>query len=163
MFTRVTPFKTFAWERDLIVYSGTVVIDYTLPTPIQTQTRVYCSPGVSVGIFGKTNDPPFRIYLTDKVALRQRKQQTNILPATSEQAVVQGFANTPMIFFNQRLDSVPVTSLLDMEVSPMEWDPDLPYKVSWDVYPTQGGTFTGFSFKILMTGQPQKFVQGLGA
>jgi len=151
---RILPYKGYAWERDLIEYCGT----FSFSNGTNGQ---YVSPGVTII---KQAAGHFTVLLTDKVPIWD-----SVLNGTASQqnltALDEGFGSTLMCQAQVRTSSTLSATKTQIK-STSAYFYDVPQRqVGFDVYTYVGGVLTDleFCFRVLLSGQPAKFVQGQGA
>lgn len=154
--TRVTPYLSYSYERGLIEYCGSVIDD---PTNLANPLAYYATPGLTIT---KLGPGVFEIFLSDKLPL-YAEIGNSFPPANNLSAIDAGFASTASIWVSPR----PETVALGTPVSVVGSVPLFPNKakVNFLVKTTVNNLAAdvSFSFKIWVSGQMNKFVQGLGA
>jgi hypothetical protein len=156
MVDRLVPYKSYSYERDLIEYGGAVVND---PTNTPLPLAAYTTPGVSVFRASAGN---YTVLLTDKMPI-YNAILTQEPPAADLSCIDLGFGSSCMIWTSAWPELQPAASVIAIGSSQavlLEAN-----SVAFEIvtYVTGVPTDISFSFRIWITGQPAKFVQGFGA
>jgi hypothetical protein len=149
---RILPYLGFAYERDLIEYVGTVLV-----TPTITQLT---SPGVTVY---KEAAGIFQIYLDDKVPLWPQLMSGQ--PSSQDLSYIdEGFSPTVICQTNLRAEG-PIGDIYHIKNSSAFFVTPGEKQIAFKVWSFRNGVAADlpFCFRILISGQPTKFVQGAGA
>ena len=155
MLERLLGYRTYSYEDWLVKYHGTVIYQST-PSPSVT---AYYSPGINIVRLGVGS---YLLQLIDKAPIWASRLGQNA-PTNWYGAVDQGFADTLQINASARNDQSIPGVITQINVS----NPALiaPNRLQYQVDTFINGTHTDFSwtFTCNLTGQPQRFVFGLGA
>lgn len=156
---RILPFKTYAWEKDVIEYSGTLL--YVLeghPEPVLV-AKQYTSPGVTVYL---VDVGQYVIYLDDKVPVWDNV--LNGVPSAQDlTAIDQGFGSNYQCFVQLRSNSA-ITDICHIQCSTAYFVTPGEKQIAFKVFTYNGASLTDmpWSFKITISGQPAKLVNGQG-
>lgn len=157
---RILPYKSFAYERDLIEYAGTLVyVQEGFPEPLPVPKQ-YTSPGATIYTVATGS---YVIYLDDKVPIWN--EILNGVP--SEQnltALDQGFGATIQCMTQLRAPGT-LTDTYHIQNSSAYFVTPGEKQIAFKVFTHVNGVLANlpWCFRILISGQPAKFVQGLGA
>jgi hypothetical protein len=156
MVDRLIPYKGYSYERDLIEYGGAVVNDPTnTPLPI----AVYASPGISVVRNSAGN---YSVNIIDKMPIFNQILTTEP-PAPNLSCIDLGYGSSMMIWTSlwPELQAPGTVTQIGASQGILYAQNSVGFQVI--TYVAGVAADMSFSFRIWITGQPAKFVQGLGA
>lgn len=157
---RILPFKSYAWEKDVIEYVGSLV--YVLeghPEPVLVPKQ-YTSPGVTIYTVATGS---YVIYLDDKVPVWD--SVLNGTPSAQNMtAIDEGFGSTYQCFAQLRSNSA-IGDVCHIQCSTAYFVTPGEKQIAFKVYTHNAGVLTNmpWNFKITISGQPAKLVNGQGA
>lgn len=161
MFERITPNATTSYEQNLVEYVGVVFIQGGLLV-------ASASPGVTVSHGGAMGSGIFEILCNDNLPVYQQINNNPYtvggVPAQDMGAIAAGFSSTAMLTVTAiQYVSPPytgsVTAIPSAPIIPSPGQLAFILQVFLNGAPYDGP----FAFKILVTGQMDQFVNGIGA
>jgi len=152
---RLVPYKGWSYERDLIEYCGSVIVDSGQTLPI----AIYACPGLQIVRNSAGN---YTINMLDKLPIYA--QVANNAPSAPDLSCIdQGFASSCMIWVSARPQQYPAATVVQIQASQVQLIDRAQIAFTVESFVATVATDISFSFRIWITGQPAKYVPGLGA